>query len=47
LRDDAGRLTPFSAVRLGVVGGRIVHITDYVNCPWVLDAAGSIAVAEM
>jgi hypothetical protein len=47
LRDDAGRLTPFSAVRLGVVGGRIVRITDYVNCPWVLEAAGSIAVAEM
>jgi RNA polymerase sigma-70 factor (ECF subfamily) len=47
LRDDAGRLTPFSAVRLGVVGGRIVRITDYVNCPWVLQAAGSIAVAEM
>jgi RNA polymerase sigma-70 factor (ECF subfamily) len=47
LRDDADRLTPFSAVRLGVVGGRIVRITDYVNCPWVLEAAGSIAVAEM
>jgi RNA polymerase sigma-70 factor (ECF subfamily) len=47
LRDDADRLTPFSAVRLGVVGGRIVRITDYVKCPWVLEAAGSIAVAEM
>jgi RNA polymerase sigma-70 factor (ECF subfamily) len=45
LRDDADRLTPYSAVRLVVVGGRIVRITDYVKCPWVLEAAASIAVA--
>jgi RNA polymerase sigma-70 factor, ECF subfamily len=45
LRDDAEGLTPFSVVRVGVVGGRVASIADYIKCPWVLAAAGSVAVA--
>jgi RNA polymerase sigma-70 factor (ECF subfamily) len=45
LRDDTDGTTPFSMIRLGVCGDRIVRITDYVKCPWVLPAAGLIAVA--
>jgi RNA polymerase sigma-70 factor (ECF subfamily) len=45
LRDEADGVTPFSMIRLNVCGDRIVRITDYVKCPWVLPAAGSIAVA--
>ena len=37
--------TPRAAIRLQVVGGRIVGITDYWHCPWVLSAATTI-VAE-
>jgi RNA polymerase sigma-70 factor (ECF subfamily) len=46
LRDDIDRLIPFSVIRLGVSGGRIVHITDYIKCPWVLRAATSVGVAN-
>ena len=45
LWDGADGLTPFSAIRLGVVGDRVVRIVDYVKCPWVLEAAASVAVA--
>jgi RNA polymerase sigma-70 factor, ECF subfamily len=45
LRDDTEGLTPFSAIRLGVVDGRIAHIADYIKCPWMLEAAGSVVVA--
>ncbi len=33
LRDDADGLTPFSVIRLGVAGDRIVRIADYIKCP--------------
>jgi RNA polymerase sigma-70 factor, ECF subfamily len=46
LRDDAAGLTPFSVIRLGTVGDRIVRIADYIKCPWVLEAAASVAVVE-
>ena len=45
LREDADGLRPFSAIRLGVAGDRVVRIADYVKCPWVLEAAASVAVA--
>jgi RNA polymerase sigma-70 factor (ECF subfamily) len=32
---------PHSPVRLEVVDGRIVRITDYFFCPWILEAAAS------
>ena len=44
LRDDADGLTPFSVIRLAVVGERIVGITDYIKSSWVLGAADSVAV---
>jgi RNA polymerase sigma-70 factor (ECF subfamily) len=46
LHDDADGLTPFSAIRLDVAGGRIVGIVDYIKCPWILEAATAIAVAK-
>jgi RNA polymerase sigma-70 factor (ECF subfamily) len=45
MRDDADGLTPFSVIRLEVAGGRIVQITDYIKCSWVLAAASSVAGA--
>ena len=47
LRDDADGLTPFSVVRLDVDGGRIVRITDYIKCPWLLAAAAAVASAHV
>jgi len=44
LRDDAEGVTPYSLIRLGVVGNRIVRITDYIKCPWILEAAASVTV---
>jgi RNA polymerase sigma-70 factor, ECF subfamily len=44
--DDAERLTPFSAIRLGVVGDRVTRIVDYIKCPWILEAAGSVTLAD-
>ena len=44
LRDDVEDVTPFSVVRLDVADGRIVCITDYIKCPWVIEAAASLAV---
>ncbi|WP_158818544.1 RNA polymerase sigma factor [Methylocapsa sp. S129] len=45
MRDDADGLTPFSVIRLGVAGDRVVRIVDYIKCPWLLEAAASVAVA--
>jgi len=35
---------PLSFVRLGIADGRIVEVTDYAHCPWVLAAASSVAL---
>ena len=45
MRDDADGLTPFSVIRLDVVHDRIVGITDYIKCSWVLDAAEFVVAA--
>jgi len=45
LRDDSDGLTPFSVIRVDVAGDRILRIADYIKCPWVLEAAASVAVA--
>jgi RNA polymerase sigma-70 factor, ECF subfamily len=42
LRDDAEGLTPFSVIRVGLARDRIARITDYIKCPWLLEAAASI-----
>ena len=45
LRHDAGTWTPHSAIRLKVIGQRIVRIEDYIHCPWLLPAAASMSLA--
>lgn len=34
--------TPYSLVRLNVVGEQIGHISDYVHCPWVVSLGGLV-----
>jgi hypothetical protein len=46
LRDGADGLTPFSVIRVIVADDRISRITDYIKCPWVLEAAASVDIAE-
>ncbi len=38
--------TPYSVVRLSVVGGRVEHIADYAHCPWVISPATSIRISD-
>ena len=38
---------PESAVRLATTGGRIVHIGDYLHCPWILQAARAVVLADI
>ena len=42
LQRVADASTPYSAVRLDLVGERIEHIVDYLHCPWVIPAAASV-----
>jgi RNA polymerase sigma-70 factor (ECF subfamily) len=46
LRDDTDEPTPFSVIRLDVDDGRVVGITDYIKCSWVLDAADFVSINE-
>jgi RNA polymerase sigma-70 factor, ECF subfamily len=39
LRDDPQGAVPFSAIRIGIACGQVASITDYIKCPWVLEAA--------
>ena len=39
LRDDSEAPIPFSAIRIGIAGGRIISIADYIKCSWILDTA--------
>jgi RNA polymerase sigma-70 factor (ECF subfamily) len=39
LRDDPQRAVPFSAIRVGISGGRITSIADYIKCSWILETA--------
>jgi RNA polymerase sigma-70 factor (ECF subfamily) len=43
---DTPDLAPFSLIRVAVAEYRIVRITDYVKCPWVLETAHSVAVHQ-
>ena len=45
LRRGADAWTPYGVVRLEVVNQRVERITDYVHCPWVLEAATSTVLA--
>jgi RNA polymerase sigma-70 factor, ECF subfamily len=39
LRDDPEGAVPFSAIRVGLSGGRITSISDYIKCSWILETA--------
>jgi len=39
LRDDPEGPVPFSAIRIGIAGGQVVSITDYIKCAWILETA--------
>ena len=39
LRDDSEGAVPFSAIRVGIAGGRITSIADYIKCSWILETA--------
>jgi RNA polymerase sigma-70 factor, ECF subfamily len=43
--NESDRATPFSLIRLSIAGERVVGIADYIKTPWVLAAAGSVALA--
>jgi RNA polymerase sigma-70 factor (ECF subfamily) len=43
-RDFGAGLAPSAVVRVGVSGGRVVDVTDYFKCPWVLAAAASVRI---
>jgi RNA polymerase sigma-70 factor, ECF subfamily len=45
LEQSTDTWTPYSAVRLDVVGKRIERIVDYRRCPWVIPAAASVLLA--
>jgi RNA polymerase sigma-70 factor (ECF subfamily) len=45
LRRGADTWTPYSIVRLTMVGQHIEDIVDYAHCPWVLSAASAVIVA--
>ena len=44
MRDDPKGVSPFSVIRMEILGGRIVRITDYVKCSWLIDAAVKLTV---
>jgi RNA polymerase sigma-70 factor, ECF subfamily len=38
--------TPYSVVHMNVIGDQIHEIVDYVHCPWVLQDASAVTVAQ-
>jgi RNA polymerase sigma-70 factor (ECF subfamily) len=45
LRDDPAGPAPFSVIRVGIAGGRITSIADYIKCSWILETASLTLVA--
>jgi hypothetical protein len=43
---DMDRWEPQGVVRLALQEQRIMHIGDYLHCPWILSAPGSIVLAD-
>ena len=39
LREDPQGAVPFSAICVGISGGRITSIADYIKCSWILETA--------
>jgi len=46
LRRGADTWTPYSAIRLDVVGEQVERIMDYIHCPWVIEAATTVSVGN-
>ena len=46
LRRGADTWTPHSAIRLDVAGEHVDRITDYIHCPWVIEAATTVSVGN-
>jgi len=46
LQRGADTWTTHSAIRFDVSGEGVTRIVDYIHCPWVLPAAGSVIVAK-
>src|SRR5262249_42588378 len=44
---DGRRWTPTSPVHFEITNDRIVHIADYIHCPWILTAATSVVSDEI
>jgi len=44
LQRGADTWTPYSIVRLSVIGQHINRVVDYVHCPWVISMADSVTV---
>jgi RNA polymerase sigma-70 factor (ECF subfamily) len=44
LQRGADTWTPYSLVRLSVIGQHIDRVVDYVHCPWVISMADSVTV---
>jgi len=44
---DGDRWTPRSLVHLEVANHQILHIADYMLCPWILTAATSVVRGEL
>ena len=38
--------TPYSVVRMNVIGQQIQQIIDYAHCPWVLPSATTVMISE-
>jgi len=45
LQRGADTWTAYSVIRMNVVRERIEGIVDYIHCPWVIPAAGSVSVS--
>lgn len=39
LDDGPQGAVPFSAIRIGAANGKVVSITDYIKCSWILESA--------
>ena len=44
LQRGADTCTPYSSIRLDVIGQRIECIVDYIHCPWVIPAATTVTL---
>jgi len=46
LRRGVDTWTPYSVIRLDMVGETVARIVDYIHCPWVLPAATTVTLAK-